>query len=119
MGVSTGKAGFNPASHSPRRRSVRFGSPVLFAWLMLLAVLVLFAVQDTGMQGSFLFGILGVAAIIILHLVRPRGFLRVFLLLIAFVSIRYFTWRTLYTIPPMDSPGFMPGLCCIWRNCRA
>jgi cellulose synthase (UDP-forming) len=111
MGVSTGKAGFNPASHSPRRRSVRFGSPVLFAWLMLLAVLVLFAVQDTGMQGSFLFGILGVAAIIILHLVRPRGFLRVFLLLIvAFVTVRYFAWRTLETLPPVQATGFVPGL---------
>ena len=31
-------------------------------------------------------------------------------MLIAFVSIRYFTWRTLYTIPPMDSSGFIPGV---------
>ena len=78
---------------------------------MLLAVLVLFAVQDTGMQGSFLFGILGVAAIIILHLVRPRGFLRVFLLLIvAFVTVRYFAWRTLETLPPVQATGFVPGL---------
>jgi cellulose synthase (UDP-forming) len=51
------------------------------------------------------------AGLAILHVMKPTGVIRVLLfMLIAFVSIRYFTWRTLYTIPPMDSSGFIPGV---------
>ncbi|HZH26714.1 MAG TPA: UDP-forming cellulose synthase catalytic subunit [Azospirillaceae bacterium] len=80
-------------------------------WLTLLVGVVAFAAQDVGLEGQLLLGVLGVLAAFALNLVNRAGFLRVFLiLLIAFVSLRYFAWRTLETIPSPDSTGFIPGI---------
>src|SRR4051812_49426811 len=83
---------------------------ITLLWAVHVAALVWFAAQDVGLEGQYLLGAAALAGLAILHVMKPTGILRVLLFtLIAFVSIRYFTWRTLYTIPPMESSGFLPG----------
>ncbi|QQP89061.1 UDP-forming cellulose synthase catalytic subunit [Skermanella sp. TT6] len=80
-------------------------------WTVHAVALVWFAAQDVGLEGQYLLGAAALAGLAVLHLFKPVGAVRVLLiLLVAFVSIRYFTWRTLYTIPPVDSSGFIAGL---------
>jgi cellulose synthase (UDP-forming) len=84
---------------------------ITLLWAVHVAALVWFAAQDVGLEGQYLLGAAALAGLAILHILKPTGLIRVLLfMLIAFVSIRYFTWRTLYTIPPMDSSGFIPGV---------
>jgi cellulose synthase (UDP-forming) len=84
---------------------------ITLLWAVHVAALVWFAAQDVGLEGQYLLGAAALAGLAILHVMKPTGVIRVLLfMLIAFVSIRYFTWRTLYTIPPMDSSGFIPGV---------
>ena len=90
-------------------RSVTAFSMLL--WLMALSIVVWFAAQDVGLRGQYLLGAAALLGLLLLRVVRTDGLLRVFLiLLVAYVSVRYFTWRTLYTLPPVDAPGFVPGL---------
>ena len=87
------------------------GALALPVWLAAFFGTIWFAAQDVGLDAQYLIGAAAIAGLFVLKTVRPTGFLKVFLiLLIAFVSVRYFTWRTLYTLPPMDSAGFVPGL---------
>jgi cellulose synthase (UDP-forming) len=84
---------------------------ITLLWAVHVAALVWFAAQDVGLEGQYLLGAAALAGLAILHILKPAGLIRVLLfMLIAFVSIRYFTWRTLYTIPPMDSSGFIAGV---------
>jgi cellulose synthase (UDP-forming) len=84
---------------------------ITLLWAVYVAALVWFAAQDVGLEGQYLLGAAALAGLAILHILKPTGLIRVLLfMLIAFVSIRYFTWRTLYTIPPMDSSGFIAGV---------
>jgi cellulose synthase (UDP-forming) len=84
---------------------------ITLLWAVHVAALVWFAAQDVGLEGQYLLGAAALAGLAILHVMKPTGLIRILLfMLIAFVSIRYFTWRTLYTIPPMESSGFVAGL---------
>ncbi|EWY39143.1 cellulose synthase [Skermanella stibiiresistens SB22] len=88
-------------------------TPLLLSlmWVAQTAALIWFAAQDVGLEGQYLLGAAALVGLAILHLVKPTGVLRVMLImLVGFMSIRYFTWRTLYTIPPVDSSGFIAGL---------
>ena len=114
----------SPASPKPGPRPAAMPAPVptpaphkraplaiTLLWAVHVAALVWFAAQDVGLEGQYLLGAAALAGLAILHVVKPTGLIRILLfMLIAFVSIRYFTWRTLYTIPPMESSGFIPGV---------
>jgi cellulose synthase (UDP-forming) len=114
----------SPAQPKPGPRPAAMAAPVpkpaphkraplaiTLLWAAHVAALVWFAAQDVGLEGQYLLGAAALAGLAILHVMKPTGVIRVLLfMLIAFVSIRYFTWRTLYTIPPMDSSGFIPGV---------
>jgi cellulose synthase (UDP-forming) len=96
---------------APRRGTNPRALLIAAAWVVWAAALTLFAAQDVGLQGQYLLGAVALAGLAVLHIAKPKGALRVLLMLIVvFVSVRYFAWRTLYTIPPVDSAGFLPGL---------
>ena len=101
-----------PIRTPPARRGAGPAARLLaLAWTGYAGVLLFFAAQNVGLECQYLLGAAALGALMLLHLLRPSGFLRVLLiLLVAFVSVRYFAWRTLYTIPSAGSPGFVPGL---------
>ena len=106
----TGPAGAGAVRRAPAPHR-RTPLALTLLWTVHAVALVWFAAQDVGLEGQYLLGAAALAGLAVLHLFKPVGAVRVLLiLLVAFVSIRYFTWRTLYTIPPVDSSGFIAGL---------
>jgi cellulose synthase (UDP-forming) len=95
----------SPASPKPGPRPGAMAAPVpkpaphkraslviTLLWAVHVAALIWFAAQDVGLEGQYLLGAAALAGLAILHVMKPTGLIRVLLfMLIAFVSIRYFT----------------------------
>lgn len=95
----------------PRPHGSRLGLLAVPLWLALFAGVIAFAAQDVGLTAQYMIGAAALVALAALHVFKPAGLWRVILIsVVVFVSIRYITWRTLNTIPPVDSSGFVPGL---------
>jgi cellulose synthase (UDP-forming) len=83
----------------------------LVLWLACAAAVLGIAIQDIGLAGQAWLGLGALACLLLLRLFKPRGALRLFVLLLAaFVTLRYLCWRTFYSLPPIDSSGFVPGM---------
>ncbi|NBC95145.1 MAG: UDP-forming cellulose synthase catalytic subunit [Deinococcus-Thermus bacterium] len=80
-------------------------------WLLAVAAMFVVAAQTVVLEAQLFLAIIAGLALLALYTLKPTGFWRILLIaIVAFVSIRYMTWRTLYTIPPIDSSGFIPGI---------
>ncbi len=80
-------------------------------WLSCTAVVVLFASLDVGLGTQAYLGLGAVAAIVLMNLLRPAGWLRFAVLIFAlFVSLRYLLWRYIETLPPLETVSFAVGL---------
>lgn len=77
-----------------------------------MIVMVLFAFQDVGLAAQLYLAAFGVLAIILLSLAKPVGLLKHIMIILAiFIAVRYFAWRTTYSLPPTsDLASFVPGL---------
>lgn len=107
----TGTGTTRPAPRAGRHGGSGLTALAGLGWCLVCAAVVWFAAQDVGLEAQYLLAALGLVAVALLHATRRPGLLRVFLILtVAFVSVRYFAWRTLETIPDWDSAGFAPGL---------
>jgi cellulose synthase (UDP-forming) len=69
------------------------------------------AVQDVGLAPQGWLALIALASLLLLRFLQPSSVLRVLILLLAaFVTLRYLAWRTFYSLPSIDSSGFVPGL---------
>ena len=84
---------------------------VTLLWLAGAGLTVWFAAQDVGLAAQVYLAGAALAAVALMRLLDPKGPLRILLTLVMlFVSLRYFTWRSLDTLPAVSSPGFVAGV---------
>lgn len=82
----------------------------MVAWLLCALAVMWAAIQDVGLATQAWLGLCGIGALLLLRVFKFEGVLRAFVLLLAaFMTVRYLGWRTLYSLPPYDSSGFVPG----------
>ncbi|MCP1674474.1 cellulose synthase (UDP-forming) [Natronocella acetinitrilica] len=73
--------------------------------LVLAGVLALFMAQPLSLAAQSVFAASALGVVGVLYLVRPRGFLRVVMLLVVTLVVgRYLVWRTTHTLPPSEDP---------------
>lgn len=89
---------------------MQFLSKVFIA-LAVLAMLI-FASQDVGLAAQMYLAVFGVGLVVILATFRPSGLLKYVMVGLAImIAARYFSWRTVYSLPPIsDLPSFIPGI---------
>lgn len=80
-------------------------------WLVVAVAVVAFATLDVGLGAQAYLGLGALAAIVVLYVLRPGGWLRLAIVLFGlFVSLRYLIWRYTETLPPLETIGFAVGL---------
>lgn len=80
-------------------------------WLTFLAGVVAVASQDVGLAPQALLALITIAMMFVAQRLQLRGTIRVVVMMLAaFVTVRYLVWRTMYTLPPIDSASFIPGI---------
>ena len=77
-----------------------------------VAVLVVIAARPSSLASHYLLVTAFLLLFLVAKLFRPRGFLRLVLMGMAVILVlRYFIWRTLYTLPALDNPmAFAVGI---------
>lgn len=85
-------------------------SRILFLLFCFIAIII--GIQDVGLGTQLYLAIFSVGLIAVLSCVQPRSFFYYLMLMLAlFISIRYFSWRTAYSLPPVsDISSFIPGI---------
>ncbi|HEX6142547.1 MAG TPA: UDP-forming cellulose synthase catalytic subunit [Geminicoccaceae bacterium] len=84
---------------------------LLTFWLLCATIVFWIGLQDVGLATQAWLALAAIASLLALRLFKPSGLIRMFILLLAaFVTLRYLSWRTFYSLPPVDSSGFAPGL---------
>lgn len=82
------------------------------AWAVLVVIGIAFVCQPIGLDAQVLYGLLGLAGMLIIHIMQLRGFLRhIFLAITVSIALRYLYWRVTSTLPPSDDLwSFVPGI---------
>ncbi len=79
-------------------------------WLTALLSVAALATMDVGVGAQAYLGLGAVAAILLLHLLRPTGWLLYAVLAFCtLISLRYLVWRFTHTLPSFDSAAILPA----------
>ncbi len=80
-------------------------------WLFAVFAICWIASQDVGLAAQAMLAGITVLAVVFLSVSNASGLARLFVLVMAgFIAVRYFAWRTEYSLPQFDTLGFWPGM---------
>lgn len=80
-------------------------------WCLLAATFVGLAALDVGVANQLVLALGGAALLVVMRVARlSRTFRAAFVLVAAFLTLRYLCWRVLHTLPAVDSWSFLPGM---------
>ena len=82
------------------------------AWFVFAIVAIAVVCQPIGLNAQILYGLMGVAVMLAIHIMKLRGIARhVFLAIAVSIALRYLYWRATSTLPPADDLwSFIPGV---------
>ncbi|SER35581.1 cellulose synthase (UDP-forming) [Faunimonas pinastri] len=84
---------------------------LVLLWALAAAAVMLIITLPINLQAHLIIGILVVATMIILKMMKPEGNFRLIALALGTaIVLRYVYWRTTSTLPPLNEPAnFIPG----------